>query len=105
MKLIVIDQHTARHEIEASEGIPAMEAIRDAGLPIAGQCGGCASCATCHDYVDESWLDKLPSASEIELAMLELAEGLMPNSRLSCQIAMTSGMDSLELRLAPGTEY
>lgn len=105
MKLIVIDQHTDRHEIGASEGTPAMEAIRDAGLPIAAQCGGCASCATCHVYVDESWLDKLPPASEIELAMLEMAEGLMPNSRLSCQIAMTSDLDCLELKLAPGTEY
>jgi len=105
MKLIVIDQDTKRHEIEASEGIPAMEAIRDAGIPIAAQCGGCAACATCHVYVDEIWLDKLPPASEIELAMLEMAEGLMPNSRLSCQIAMTNSLDSLELRLAPGTEY
>ncbi len=105
MKLIVIDQDTERHEIETSEGIPAMEAIRNAGLAIAAQCGGCASCATCHVYVDETWLDKLPPASEIELLMLEMAEGFMPNSRLSCQITMTDSLDNLELRLAPGTEY
>lgn len=105
MKLIVFDQDSERHEIPANEGLPAMEAIRDAGLPIAAQCGGCASCATCHVYVDDTWLDKLPPASEMELAMLDMAEGLTANSRLSCQISMTESLDALELTLAPGTEY
>lgn len=105
MKLIVFDQGAKRHEIAAQEGLPAMEAIRNAGLPIAAQCGGCASCATCHVYVDESWVNKLPPASEEELAMLEMAEALQSNSRLSCQIPMSADLDNLHLRLAPGTEY
>ncbi len=105
MKLVIFDQEKQKHEISAKEGLPAMEAIRDAGLPIAAQCGGCASCATCHVYVDEAWLNKLPPVSDEESAMLEMAEGLAPNSRLSCQIVMTEALDNLALQLAPGTQF
>lgn len=103
MRLIVIDQEGERHELAARPDLQAMEIIRDAGLPIAAQCGGCAACATCHVYVADEWCQRLPEMSEEEEEMLEFAEEARPNSRLSCQIAMSAELDLLELRLAPGT--
>ncbi len=63
-----------------------MEILRDAGLPIAAECGGACACATCHVYVDDGWFEKLPATSEAEIDMLDMALAVEPNSRLSCQI-------------------
>ena len=52
-------------------------------------------CATCHVYVDEAWLDKVGSASAMEESMLDFAEGVKSNSRLSCQIKVTDALDGL----------
>ena len=81
-----------------------MEIIRDAGLPIAAQCGGCCSCATCHVHVADDWISRLPSAAQDEEGLLDLVEDLQPGSRLSCQIIMASEFDGLKVTLASGTE-
>jgi 2Fe-2S ferredoxin len=48
-----------------------MEILRDAGLPIAADCGGACACATCHIYVDQDWYAKLtpPGDSEVDMAV------------------------------------
>ena len=67
---------------------------------ILGECGGSCACATCHCYVDESWLDKLPAASEGELDMLDnVAAERRPNSRLACQIKATAALEGLIVNL------
>ncbi|TXT41095.1 MAG: ferredoxin 2Fe-2S [Comamonadaceae bacterium] len=67
---------------------------------ILGECGGSCACATCHCYVDESWLDNLPPASENELGMLEnVAAERRPNSRLACQIKATAALEGLIIQL------
>jgi len=71
---------------------------------ILGECGGSCACATCHCYVDESWLDKLPTASEGELDMLDnVAAERRPNSRLACQIKATAALEGLIIHL-PATQ-
>jgi len=71
---------------------------------ILGECGGSCACATCHCYVDESWQDKLPAASESELDMLDnVAAERRPNSRLACQIKATAGLEGLIIHL-PATQ-
>lgn len=104
MKLHVTDQQGNMHTIEGNLGWTAMEAIRDANLPIKAECGGTCSCATCHVYVDEAWLNRLPPRSEMEGEMLDLAFDVRDNSRLSCQITLTPELDGIKLTLAPGTE-
>lgn len=104
MRIYVTDHSGIEHEIDVPKGSKLMEAIRQAGFPVAAQCGGCCSCATCHIYVQEEWLDRLPPPDEDEEDMLELAEGLKDISRLSCQIAVDDNLDGIRITLAPGSQ-
>lgn len=105
LTLIVIDRQGVRHKIPALAGWRIMEIIRDHMLPIKAECGGSCACATCHVYVDEKWLDKIPSAYPEEEDMLDTVDGLdMRRSRLSCQILMSDALDGMEVTLAPGSE-
>ena len=63
---------------------------------IVAECGGSCMCATCHVYVDEAFLGKLAPIAENEEEMLNsTASPRLPNSRLSCQIKLNSGLDGL----------
>ena len=67
---------------------------------IVAECGGNCMCATCHVYVDADWLPRLPAMSEAEDALLDgTASERQPNSRLSCQISVTSALDGLLVNL------
>lgn len=88
------------HEIEATPDWSVMEIIREAGLPIAAQCGGSCACSTCHVYVDPSWVAKLPEPSEEEVAMMDGAFEVKENSRLACQLFFTADMDGLRVTIA-----
>lgn len=81
--------------IEANPGDSVMETAVRNGVPgIVAECGGSLSCATCHVFVDESQLDQLPEMDEMEDEMLYgAAVEREDNSRLSCQIPVTEGMD------------
>jgi 2Fe-2S ferredoxin len=73
---------------------------------IVGECGGGLVCATCHCYVDDAWTAKVGGpASQVEREMLESAAAeVRPNSRLSCQIAMTEALDGLIVH-TPDIQY
>jgi 2Fe-2S ferredoxin len=104
ISLIVVDHAGVEHRLEALEGWRVMEVIRDWGVPIKAECGGACACGTCHVHVDEAWLDRLiPPAAEEE-DQLDVAAGVEPTSRLSCQLLMRPDLDGLRVRLAPGTE-
>ncbi|GMP04247.1 2Fe-2S iron-sulfur cluster-binding protein [Bradyrhizobium sp. TM239] len=87
--------------VETADGESAMQAATRHGLDgILAECGGNAMCATCHVYVDESWLARLPAVADDEDALLDgAAAERRPTSRLSCQIAVTSELDGLVLKL------
>jgi 2Fe-2S ferredoxin len=82
--------------LEVKSGLTVMEGAVKNNVPgIDADCGGACACATCHVYVDEAWMDKVGTASAMEESMLDFAEGVKPNSRLSCQIKVTDAMDGL----------
>jgi 2Fe-2S ferredoxin len=87
--------------VNLAEGWNLMQGAIANGIDgILGECGGSCACATCHCYVDETWLDKLPAASEGELAMLDnVADERRPNSRLACQIKATAALEGLIINL------
>ncbi len=86
--------------VDVPPGISLMEAaLQNMVAGIDGDCGGCCACATCHVYVDPEWIDRLPAREDMETEMLELAEDVRPNSRLSCQIKMSAALDGLVVRL------
>jgi 2Fe-2S ferredoxin len=101
MQIIAIDRVGKEHIVEGRDGWSVMEILRDAGLPIAAECGGACACATCHVYVDEAWLEKLPPKSDAETDMLDMALSVEPNSRLSCQITCSDELDGIKLTVAP----
>jgi 2Fe-2S ferredoxin len=101
MKIIATDRNGKTREIAGRKGWTVMELLREAGLPIAAECGGACACATCHVYVEDGWYEKLPPPSEAEIDMLDMALEVRPNSRLSCQIICAEELDGLTLTMAP----
>jgi 2Fe-2S ferredoxin len=104
MRIFVVDFDGTEHELEALEGWRIMEIIRDWGVGIKAECGGACACSTCHVYVDPEWVGRLHAPTTEEDDQLDLALGVEPNSRLSCQILMSPELDGLRVILAPGSE-
>jgi 2Fe-2S ferredoxin len=81
-------------------GLSVMEGAVKNNIPgIDADCGGACACATCHVYVAPEWLDKTGSQSAMEESMLDFAENVEANSRLSCQIKVTDALEGLVVRM------
>jgi 2Fe-2S ferredoxin len=100
MTIIVEDDHSGEQEYEAVDGWSLMEILKEYNLPLKAECGGACVCATCHVYIDKEWMSKLPQPSDDELDMLNTAPDVRENSRLSCQIIISSETDGLRLKIA-----
>ncbi|MER7010246.1 2Fe-2S iron-sulfur cluster-binding protein [Saccharopolyspora sp. NPDC000359] len=100
-RIVFVRPEGESQEVEAAEGASAMRAALVGGVSgITADCGGEASCATCHVYVAEQWLDQVGGPGPDEDDMLDFAAcQRQPNSRLSCQIRITDGLDGLVLTL------
>lgn len=86
--------------VDVRKGLTVMEGAIKNNVPgIDADCGGACACATCHVYVDEAWREKTGKASAMEESMLDFAQNVEPNSRLSCQIKVTDDLDGLIVRL------
>lgn len=85
--------------VENAEGSLMTAAVQNHVEGIDGDCGGVCSCATCHVHIDPAWTDKVGPASEIEMGMLELEDGLADNSRLGCQVKLTPELHGLVVRV------
>ena len=100
VKITLVDSSGKARVIEAEPGATVMETAIKHGVPgIEAECGGACACATCHVYVAEDWLSKTGSQSAMEESMLDFAENVEPNSRLSCQIKVTDEIDGLVVRM------
>ena len=90
-------------EIVGEAGATLMETARAAGVAgILAECGGACSCATCHVYISEEWLQRVGMPNSVEADMLDMVDDIrMPNSRLSCQVALTQELDGLAVTVAP----
>lgn len=82
-------------------GTRLMQAMKQAGLPVASDCGGACTCATCHVYVDSESMAKLPRPKANELALLQVVDEPTPFSRLSCQIEINYEANDIKVRIAP----
>lgn len=101
MKIFATDRDGKKIEIEGREGWTIMEMMREAGLPVAAECGGACACATCQVYVEDGWYEKLPAPTDTEVDMLDMALGVQPNSRLGCQLVCSEALDGIKVTLAP----
>jgi 2Fe-2S ferredoxin len=99
-KITYIEHDGEEHVIDVKPGLTVMEGAVKNNVPgIDADCGGACACATCHVYVDEAWLPKTGDKSAMEESMLDFAENVEPNSRLSCQIKVSDALDGLVVRL------
>ncbi|HEX4889390.1 MAG TPA: 2Fe-2S iron-sulfur cluster-binding protein [Alphaproteobacteria bacterium] len=106
-KVTYIEANGAKHDVTVDSGTNCRDAAVDNDIPgIDGDCGGVCACATCHVYVDPAWLGKTGKAvpGEMEAELLQFAEDFRENSRLACQIKITSDLDGLVLRV-PSSQH
>lgn len=104
IKIKIIDREGVSHEVDAPTdmNMNLMEVVRSYELAPEGTigiCGGMAMCASCQCYVKSD--HELPEKSDDEEAMLAEAFNVEDNSRLGCQIHITSQLEGLEVELAP----
>jgi ferredoxin, 2Fe-2S len=99
-KITYIEASGKEHVIDVPAGQTVMEGAVKHNVPgIDADCGGACACATCHVYVDEAWMGKTGESSGMEQSMLDFANEVEANSRLSCQIKVTAELDGLVVRL------
>jgi len=86
--------------VDVPAGTSIMQAALSHNVPgIVAECGGQLMCATCHVYV-EAVVGELPDPSGDERDMLELAAApVTARSRLSCQLVIQDGIQSISLRI------
>ena len=95
-KIKYIEHNGKEHVVDVKPGMSVMEgAVKNLIPGIDADCGGACACATCHVYVKEDWLAKTGERSAMEESMLDFAEAVTDNSRLSCQIKVTDALDGL----------
>lgn len=101
MRLRVVDRNGVEHVVEVPAEGSLMEALRELEYGVAAICGGMCSCATCHVYIAPEWQGRLPESHSDERELLAELQYRQPQSRLSCQIALRSEFDGLQVTLAP----
>ena len=99
-KITYIDSGGTARTIDAELGSTVMEtAIKNDVPGIEAECGGACACATCHVYVDEAFRELVGGPSAMEESMLDFAENVEENSRLSCQIKVSDELDGLKVTM------
>jgi 2Fe-2S ferredoxin len=101
IQITIIDREGKEHLLDAPTdmNMNVMEICKSYELPVEGTCGGMAMCASCQCYLESD--HELTPQSDDELDMLDQAFFVEENSRLGCQIPITSEIDGIVLRLAP----
>ena len=95
-KITFVDFEGTERVIEGTIGDSLMEAATTNDVPgIDADCGGACACATCHVYVAQEWTSVVGKPEDLEAEMLDVAEDVKENSRLSCQVKLTQEMDGL----------
>jgi len=95
---------TLDKEVEARPGQRLLDVAWTAKQPLEGACEGVMACSTCHVIVDKADFEKLPRASDEEEDLLDLAAHATRTSRLACQIILTEGMRTLDVRIPAGAK-
>ena len=95
---------TLDKEVEAKAGQRLLDVAWAAKQPLEGACEGVMACSTCHVIVDKADFEKLPGASDEEEDLLDLAAHATRTSRLACQIILSEGMATLDVRIPAGAK-
>ncbi|HVW98317.1 MAG TPA: 2Fe-2S iron-sulfur cluster-binding protein [Mucilaginibacter sp.] len=98
--LTIEDRAGHRRPVEIPEDInlSLMEILKASDHHILATCGGMALCATCHVQVVEG-PEKYFHPSEQELDLLDTLPDAGFDSRLACQLRISSDMDGMVFRI------
>ncbi len=104
VSVTIIDRDGVSHAVDAPTDMAMnlMEVIRSYELAAEGTigiCGGMAMCASCQCYIESD--TEIPEMEYEEDAMLAEAFHVKGNSRLSCQIPITTALHGLIVEIAP----
>ena len=95
-RITYIEFNGTPHTVDVKVGNSVMEGAIKNNVPgIDADCGGACACATCHVYVEPEWQAATGDRSDMEESMLDFAENVKDNSRLSCQIVVSEELDGL----------
>lgn len=104
-KVTFIEKNGTRHEVNIPEGITLMQGAISNMVPgIEGDCGGLCACATCHVFIQEPWKSQCGDKEELEENILDFAYDVNEDSRLSCQVEVSSALEGIEVYL-PDRQY
>jgi len=98
-KLIVLPHQELCPEgdvIEAKSGDSICDTLLKNHIDIEHACDKVCACTTCHVIVREGF-DTLPPSDDLEDDMLDMAWGLSPKSRLSCQSIIQNDDITIEI--------
>ena len=98
-----VNNEEIRQKIDARVGASILQITREHELPLEGACEGSLACSTCHVVIDVTHYNNLPTASEDEEDMLDLAFGLTATSRLGCQVMVTEDMEGASFMIPSAT--
>jgi len=90
-------------EAAAAAGTRLLDLAQANDQPLEGACEGAMACSTCHVVVAPADAARLPEPSAEEEDMLDFAYGVTRTSRLACQIWLTEGLGTLEVRMPGGS--
>jgi ferredoxin len=93
---------TLSAEVEAPPGARLLDVAQNCGQPLEGTCEGQMACSTCHVLVAPEDFARLPSASDAEEDLLDLAAHVGRTSRLACQILLDDALGTLTVRMPGG---
>lgn len=99
--ITIITRNGEKKEVKVSDGENLMDVAKGATEDIEAMCGGCLSCATCHVYVDPVFVDCIPPPTTAENELLDALDHRKSNSRLACQVYITSALAGLSIAVAP----
>ncbi len=91
-------------EADAPPGTRLLDLAQAHDQPLEGACEGAMACSTCHVLIAAADFDRLPPPAPEEDDMLDFAYGVSRTSRLACQIWLTAELETLEVRLPPGSQ-
>ncbi|MCZ6831788.1 MAG: 2Fe-2S iron-sulfur cluster-binding protein [Gammaproteobacteria bacterium] len=95
-----IEHDGTEHAIDAEVGKSLMQNAVDNMVPgIDADCGGGCACATCHVFIPEQWRELTGERNPMENSMLQLADRVQDNSRLSCQIDVSEGFEGMSVHM------
>jgi ferredoxin len=90
---------TSETSVDAAPGQRLLDVAQAHGQPLEGTCEGAMACSTCHVHIVGGDLAALPPPTEEEEDMLDFAAGANRQSRLACQIQLTTDIHSLDVKI------